>query len=59
MNLSFSNSWSYNGRNNYFSMVEKKEKIAFQLFSEFKSLSELEKDFPDEQSCVDYLEKKI
>ncbi|MEG7978981.1 MAG: hypothetical protein NY202_03630 [Mollicutes bacterium UO1] len=38
-------------------MMEKKEEIAFQLFSEFKSLSELEKVFPDEQSCVDYLEK--
>jgi hypothetical protein len=25
----------------------------------FKSLKELEKTFPDEQSCIDYLEKVI
>lgn len=37
-------------------MMEKKEEITFQLVSRFKSLSELEKAFPYEQSCVDYLE---
>ena len=29
------------------------------LLSKFKSLKELEKTFPDEQSCIDYLEKVI
>jgi len=29
------------------------------ILSEFKSLRDLEKAFPDEKSCIDYLEKVI
>jgi hypothetical protein len=62
--MSFSNrSDCYSWRINWLSLVEetKERAINFRtmILFKFKSLRDLEKAFPDEKSCIDYLEKVI
>src|SRR6185369_5026027 len=61
MNLNFGNSRSCYDRNSWFSLMKKEEKITFQgsILPKFESYRDFRRIFPDEQSCVNYLEAFI